>query len=175
MAQVLEGYLSLELQFEWHGLAAIGAGHHTHLHHQIAGFGAGVNQLAADGEVLIALGQGIGLRSLGIQCARLPHPHQLKVQGVFFFRAGVHHPEMGHRKVEMAAHQGEQAAQHHRVDFRAVLTAQHPAGELLRVGRHIGSAHNTDGPVLHRLGDRGNGVLTHRFGRRAVRWDRRPM
>ena len=60
VAQVLEGHLTLELQFEGHRAAAIGAGHHTHLHHQVAGFGAGVDQLTSHREIVVPLWQGIG-------------------------------------------------------------------------------------------------------------------
>jgi hypothetical protein len=48
MAQVFQGHLAPKLQLEWNRPAAIGPGQLPHLDHQIAGFGPGVDQLAAD-------------------------------------------------------------------------------------------------------------------------------
>ena len=62
----------------------------------------------------------------------------------------------------MATHQREHPAQHHRFDLGAVFGLQGAAGELFGIFGHVGPPHHTDGPVLHRFGDRGNGVLTHR-------------
>jgi hypothetical protein len=60
MAQALEGNLALELQFERGRPAAIGAGELADLHHHITTLGPGVNQLAAHGKIVVALGHRIG-------------------------------------------------------------------------------------------------------------------
>ena len=183
VAQVLQGNLTAQLELERHRTVAVGAGLLPHLDHQIPGLWAGEDQLAANGEVVVALGQlvggrgrlGGGLGSIGPRSggrrggfglrrregAGLPHPHHLQVELVLLPGAGVDDPQMGGLQVEMAAHQGEQAAEHHRLDLGALGRADHAPGELGRIGRHVGPAHHSDGPVLERLGDRGNGMLAH--------------
>ena len=161
MAQVIRGNLPLELQLEWRGTAAISPGLLADLHHQIPLLGAGVDQLATHGEVVVALGELVGAAGLG-EGARLPHPHQLQVQLAGIAVAGVGHPQVGLGQIKVAAHQRQHPAEHHRLDAAAVLHLNAAAGELLRVVGQVGPAHHTDGPVLHRFGDRGNGVLTHR-------------
>ena len=83
------------------------------------------------------------------------------MQVVLLPGAGVDHPEMGLSQVEMATHQRQQASEHHRFDFTAIGGADHAPGELLGIGRNVLTTDNTDGPVLRRFGDRGDGVLAH--------------
>ena len=68
---------------------------------------------------------------------------------------------MGFGQVEMATHQRQQPSEHHRFDLGAIGGADHAAGELLGIGRNVLTTDNTDGPVLRRFGDRGDGVLAH--------------
>ena len=184
MAQVLQGNLAAKLELEGHRAVAVGAGLLTHLDDQIPRFGTGEDQLAPDREVVIALGQlvGAGGRAAAIrlggfmglcplgfgargrrsgQRAGFPHSHHLQVELVFLPGAGIDHPQVGGLQIEVPAHQGEQAAQHHRLDLGALVRADHAPGELVGVGGYIAAAHHSDGPVLHRLGDRGNGMLAH--------------
>ena len=87
--------------------------------------------------------------------------------------AGVHHPEMGQLQIEVATHQGEQTTEHDRLQLGAIGGADHTAGGLGRIARHVVATHHTDGPVLHRLGDRGNGVGAHGEEENAPEWDGR--
>ena len=87
------------------------------------------------------------------------------MQAVLFAATGVHHPEMGLRQIEMAAHQREQTAQHHRLDLIALGGADQATGKHIGLGRHVDAPHDADGPVLVRFGDRGDGVLAHGGGR----------
>ena len=167
VAQMLKGNRALELELEGHGTGAVGAGLLAHLHHQVTAFGAGEDQFAAHREVVVALGQGI-LGPLGLtggEGARLPHAHHLQMQAVLFAATGVHHPEMGLGQVEMAAHQREQTAQHHRLDLITLGGADQATGKHIGLGRHVDAPHDADGPVLVRFGDRGDGVLAHGGGR----------
>jgi hypothetical protein len=75
--------------------------------------------------------------------------------------AGVHNPQMGNRQVEMASHQGEQPPQHHRLQLTAIGCVDHAAGELVGINRFKTAPHHPDGPILRRLGDRGNRMLAH--------------
>ena len=181
MAQVVEGHLAAELQLEGNRPAAIGPGQLPNLHHQIAGFRPGVDEFASHREVVVSFRQGIGRKRGSFRCrllplhqgiggsqgARLPNPHHLEMELVLVAAAGVHHPEMGQLQVEVATHQGEQAAEHHRLQFAAIGGADHPAGGLGRIARYVVATHHTDGPILHRLGDRGNGVGAHGGGENA--------
>ncbi len=83
------------------------------------------------------------------------------MQVILFPGAGVDHPEMGLGQIEMATHQRQQASKHHRFDLGAIGSADHAAGELLGIGWNVLTTDNTDGPVLRRFGDRGDGVLAH--------------
>jgi len=166
VAQVFEGDLALELELERHGPVAITAGFLADLHHQIAALRAGVDQLTPHREIPIALGQlvvdgAVPPSALG-QGAGLPYAHHLQMEPLLFIAgAGIHHPEVGFRQIEVAPHQGEQPPQHNRLDLHAIGGVNGPTGELLGVRRHIGAPHHANGPVLQGLGDRGDGVLTH--------------
>ena len=165
MAQMFEGHHPSHGHLEGKGAAAIGPGLLAHLHHQLAILRTGEHQLTAHREVIVTLGQRIRgrvfPRSSGIKGAGLPDTHQLEMEMVLLAAAGINHPEMGGVQVEMTPHQGEQTSQNDCLKFRAVLGAEHTTGQLLGIRRPIVATHHSDGPVLHRLGDRGNGVLAH--------------
>jgi hypothetical protein len=61
----------------------------------------------------------------------------------------------------MAAHQGEQAAEHDRFDLTAIVGADHSAGERFSFCGDVQPPHDPDGPVLRRFGDRRDWVLAH--------------
>ena len=75
--------------------------------------------------------------------------------------ARIHNPLVGGRQIQMALHHAEHAAQQHSFDFGAVFAAQNAAGQGFFVLGNVNSIHKTDRPVLHRLSDRGDRVLTH--------------
>ena len=66
MAQAFKGNLTLELQLERGGTAAIGAGELADLHHHITALGPGVDQLATHGEIVVAFGHRIGISATGL-------------------------------------------------------------------------------------------------------------
>lgn len=72
---------------------------------------------------------------------------------------------MGCVHAQVTLDHAEDPAQKHRLDLDAVTAAQHPTGQRLIVLGNVLSLHQTDRPVLHRLGHRWNRVLTHRGGR----------
>lgn len=161
MAQVLERDGPLQLEFERCRAAAIGPRQLAHFHHQVAALGSGVDQFAPHGEVLVSLGKLIAPRPIG-QGAGLPDTHHLQVQALLLIPgAGIDHPEVGLGQIQVPLHQGEQPAQHHRLDGHAVGGLDGSAGELLGVSGHVGAPHHANGPVLQGLGDRGNRMLAH--------------
>ena len=107
---------------------------------------------------------GIGLNGAGLarQGAGFPHAYELQVQLLLVAGAGVHHPEVGLGQVEVPPHQGQDPPQDHRLNRGAVGGFDHPPGELLGIAGPIGPSDHTDGPVLHRFGDRRNRMVTHR-------------
>ena len=96
-----------------------------------------------------------------VKGAGLPDTDHLQMQMVLLAGAGIDDPEMGFGQVEVTAHQGQQATEHHGFDLAAIGRADHAPGGLLGIGRHVLTTDNTDGPVLRRFGDGGDGVLAH--------------
>ena len=70
---------------------------------------------------------------------------------------------MGPVHVEMAAHQCEHAAENNGIDLLSVGIHQMATGVLLFGFRPEDPSHDTDRPVLQRLGHRGNGMVAHQF------------
>ena len=98
MAQMGQGDLAPQLQFEGNGPFTVRAGQLPHLDHKILGFGAGENQFTAYRKVIVSFGQSVaGARLFGLlgQGARLPDAHHLEMQLTLFPGAGINHPEMG--------------------------------------------------------------------------------
>ena len=87
--------------------------------------------------------------------------HHLQVQVLALAIAGIHDPLMGSRQIQVALHHAEHAAQQYSFDFGAVFAAQHAAGQGLFVLGNVNRINKTDRPVLHRLSNRGDRVLTH--------------
>ena len=82
---------------------------------------------------------------------------------------------MGNRQIQVTAHQGKQPTEHHGLNGSAVGAANQTTGELVAIGGFVDAAHHADGPVLQRFGDRGNGVLTHRFWKGRARQGQWPI
>jgi hypothetical protein len=59
MAQVLEGDLTAQLQLEGGGTAAVSSRLLPHLHHKVAGFRTGEDQLSPHGEIVVAFRESI--------------------------------------------------------------------------------------------------------------------
>ena len=171
MAEMLQGNLPPQLQFERLHPGAVGPGLLAHLDHQIAAFRPGEDQLAPHREVVVAFWERVFCRRQlrrgvlsGFEGAGFPHTHNLEVEAAGLADAGIHHPEMGAGHVQMAAHQAEHTAQHHRFNLGPLGGADQAAGGLLRISGHVLAANHANGPVLHRFGDRGNRMETHLRG-----------
>ena len=74
----------------------------------------------------------------------------------------VNHPEVGCVQAQVTLDHAQDATQKHSFYFNSIAASQHPAGESLIVLRNVLGFHQTDRPVLHRLGHRWDRVLTHR-------------
>ena len=162
VAQVFKRKFALDLQLEGERTMAVGTGLLPHLHHHFAGLRLGEDQLPSNREVVVSLRQGVG--SIGLvwcKRARFPDPGDLQMQMITFTASGIHHPEVGLIQRQMSPDQGEHPSENNGFQGDPLGVSQRAAGELLGIGWGINAPHETDGPVLQRLGDRGNRMGAH--------------
>ena len=162
MAEMFQGKLALDLKLEREWAVAIGSGLLPHLDNHFSSLGLGEDQLPPHREEIISLRQGVGsillIRRKG---AGLPNPSDLQMQMITFTASGVNHPEVRLIQGNMPPNQGEHTTKHHGFKLNPLGIGQRAAGELLGVGWGVSAAHETDGPVLQRLCDRGNRMGAH--------------
>ena len=162
VTQVFEGKLALDLELERKRTVAVGTGLLPHLHHHFTGFRLGEDQLPSNGEVIVSLRQGVG--GIGLvwsQGAGFPDPSDLQVQMIAFTTSGIHDPEVGLIEGQVPSDQREHTTKHNGFQGDPLGISQRAASELLGIGWSVCAPHKTNGPVLQRLGDRGNRMGAH--------------